>query len=75
MTMKVCDPVCGKEIDLADAVASEDHGGWAHFFCSKACRDAFNSSPERFSQAPGATPAHPATTGNTQSRNFECHDD
>ena len=50
--MKVRDPLCGREIDLADAVASEDHDGWTHFFCSAVCHETFRSSPDRFSQKP-----------------------
>lgn len=26
-----------------------DHRGWAYFFCSAACRDAFRATPEAFS--------------------------
>ena len=50
--MKVRDPVCGEEIDLVDAKASEDRNGWAYFFCSNACHQHFKLSPERFSDRP-----------------------
>lgn len=56
--MKLHDPVCGKRIDLEDAVASEDHGGWAYFFCSLRCHAAFKSSPAHFANAPGAGATH-----------------
>ncbi|MFQ5775663.1 MAG: YHS domain-containing protein [Kiloniellaceae bacterium] len=49
--MKVCDPVCGKEIGLADVVASEDHEGWAYFFCSEPCHRRFMAAPERYARA------------------------
>jgi YHS domain-containing protein len=52
--MNVRDPVCGREIDLGDAMASEDHDGWAYFFCSAGCHEAFKSSPDRYSQKPEA---------------------
>jgi Cu+-exporting ATPase len=56
--MKVRDPLCGREIDLADAVASEFHDGWAYFFCSVGCHETFRSSPGRFSEKPEAAPVN-----------------
>lgn len=56
--MKVRDPVCGKEIDLSDSVASEDRDGWAYFFCSAACHRHFELSPKRFSDRPETKPAN-----------------
>lgn len=61
--MKVHDPVCGTEIDLSDAVASEDHDGWAYFFCSRGCHAAFESSPARFADAPAVGGAQEPDTG------------
>jgi Cu+-exporting ATPase len=58
--MKVRDPVCGTEINLADAVASEDRDGWAFFFCSAGCHDLFRSAPDRFLHAPALAPAKTA---------------
>ena len=46
--MQVRDPVCGKPIDLAEVVATEDDGGWTYFFCSTACHDRFNAAPARY---------------------------
>jgi Cu+-exporting ATPase len=62
--MKVRDPLCGREIDLADAVASEFHDGWAYFFCSTGCLETFRSSPDRFSEKPGVASVD-ARAGNT----------
>lgn len=67
--MKVRDPVCGKEIDLVDAMASEDRDGWAYFFCSSACHRLFNLSPERFSDRPETAPADAG-----QARRVRCED-
>lgn len=50
--MLVRDPVCESEIDLAIAAASEDHDGWAYFFCSERCHGRFLASPDRFAQKP-----------------------
>lgn len=43
--MTIRDPVCGKKLDLAKAMASEDHDGWAYFFCSARCHGLFRRSP------------------------------
>jgi Cu+-exporting ATPase len=48
--IRVRDPVCGKDLDLAEAAAMVDHHGWAHFFCSTTCRDAFCANPGRFAE-------------------------
>ncbi len=45
--MKVTDPVCGKTIEL-EAAEPVEHGGWAYFFCSAACRNAFLAAPDRY---------------------------
>lgn len=50
--MNITDPVCGKEMDLCDAFALEDHEGWAYFFCSPECHEAFKWSPGRFAKMP-----------------------
>ncbi len=52
--MKVRDPVCGRDIDLAAAAAAEDHAGWAYFFCSERCRKRFMESPRGFAAMPSA---------------------
>ncbi len=47
--MKVEDPVCGRSISLDQARASEDHDGWAYFFCSPDCHEAFKANPQDYS--------------------------
>ena len=66
--MNVRDPVCGREIDLGDAVASEDHDGWTYFFCSAGCHENFRSSPDLFSQKPEDAALNARATGTRQSR-------
>lgn len=61
--MKARDPVCGREIGLADAVASEFHDGWAYFFCSAGCHENFRSSPDRFSEKPEGTSVNARARG------------
>ena len=46
----VRDPVCGMNIDPATAVASEQHEGITHWFCSAACRDQFRADPKAYGQ-------------------------
>lgn len=46
--MTVQDPVCGRKIDVSEAVASVDHDGWAYFFCSEECYRTFRADPARF---------------------------
>ncbi len=60
--MNVRDPVCGKEMDLSDVVAFEDHEGWAYYFCSPECHEVFKKSPERFTDKPDTTAASSATS-------------
>jgi Cu+-exporting ATPase len=45
----VTDPVCGMRLPLDKAVAQEEYGGWAYFFCSDACHKLFLAAPERYS--------------------------
>jgi YHS domain-containing protein len=44
----VTDPVCGKEIKKADAVAAADYRGTIYYFCSPACKARFAAAPEQF---------------------------
>ena len=44
----VHDPVCGMDIDPANAVGSEEHEGETYYFCSKACQEAFKADPSRY---------------------------
>lgn len=46
--MKVEDPVCKMTIPLETAVAEEEFGGWAYFFCSNVCHARFLNAPERY---------------------------
>lgn len=45
----VTDPVCEKRLALEKAVAQEEYGGWASFFCSNTCHKLFLDAPERYS--------------------------
>lgn len=49
------DPVCGKEVVTAGAKSSV-HNGWVYYFCSRECRDMFETAPEPYlgAKAPGS---------------------
>ena len=44
----VKDPVCGMEIDPANAVATEKYQEKTYHFCSAACHDKFKAEPEKY---------------------------
>jgi Cu+-exporting ATPase len=44
----VKDPVCGMEIEKANAVAAADYNDETFYFCSASCRERFLSAPQRF---------------------------
>ena len=45
---KVQDPVCGMEIDPAQAEGHLDYEGKTYFFCSAQCRQKFEANPAQF---------------------------
>lgn len=47
-TLTVRDPVCDREIDVADAAEVEVYDGWAYYFCSASCHQTFRASPVSF---------------------------
>ena len=44
----VHDPVCGMDIDPADAAGTEEYEGKSYYFCSKSCQEKFKAEPEKF---------------------------
>ncbi len=47
------DPVCGHEVDLRHAHSMRIAGGWALYFCSAGCAQAFAADPTSFSSRAG----------------------
>jgi YHS domain-containing protein len=47
----VHDPVCHMDIEADDAAGSIERDGLTYYFCSEACRDAFEREPERIIEA------------------------
>ena len=48
MTTTFTDPVCGMEINQANAGASIEYDGQMYYFCSVSCRDMFMDDPQQF---------------------------
>jgi Cu(I)/Ag(I) efflux system membrane fusion protein len=48
------DPVCGMEVEPADAKYHSSHGGAEYYFCSKACKQEFDGAPARFARKAAA---------------------
>ncbi len=48
--MAVTDPVCGMEIEKEDAVATSDFKGTTYYFCSRDCKEEFDSAPEDYAE-------------------------
>ena len=46
--MAVKDPVCGMEIEEADAVATAEHEGKTYYFCSQDCAEEFANDPASY---------------------------
>jgi YHS domain-containing protein len=53
----VTDPVCGMELENAQAPATTEYEGRRYHFCSLACRAEFEANPHMFAVAAAALPA------------------
>lgn len=42
------DPVCGMTIEESDAVGTSEYEGTTYYFCSKDCKEEFDSAPEDY---------------------------
>lgn len=42
------DPVCGMEVEESEAAGQSEHEGRTYYFCSTACKDRFDASPEDY---------------------------
>jgi Cu+-exporting ATPase len=42
------DPVCGMDVDPAQAAGSHEHEGTTYYFCSASCLERFRADPERY---------------------------
>lgn len=46
--MMAKDPVCGMQIEEADAVGSVEHEGTTYYFCSEDCKSEFEADPAAY---------------------------
>lgn len=42
------DPVCGMEVDPAQAAGSVEYKGETYYFCSPGCKRSFEKEPEKY---------------------------
>ena len=42
------DPVCGMDVDEAEAAAKSDYQGQSYYFCSLGCKQAFDKEPQKY---------------------------
>lgn len=42
------DPVCGMQIEEADAAGQTEHEGRTYYFCATACKEKFEASPDDY---------------------------
>ena len=45
------DPVCGMEVDTANAAGHSEFEDRVYYFCSKDCKDKFDLAPSEFAEA------------------------
>jgi len=44
------DPVCGMEVDEAQAAARSEYQGQTYYFCSESCKAEFDKDPASFAE-------------------------
>lgn len=44
------DPVCGMNVDEKKAAAKSDYSGKTYYFCSVACKKAFDQNPAKYAK-------------------------
>jgi Cu+-exporting ATPase len=47
-TTAVKDPVCGMDIESANAAGRTEHKGQTYYFCGSKCKEKFDLSPEQY---------------------------
>ncbi len=52
------DPVCGMEVDEKKAADKVEDQGQTYYFCSPACKTAFQQNPEKYIRGKTETGGH-----------------
>ena len=47
-TTAVKDPVCGMEVETANAAGHTEHAGQTYSFCSSRCKEKFDKNPAQY---------------------------
>ena len=47
-TTVVKDPVCGMEVETANAAGHTEHAGQTYHFCGSACKEKFDKNPAQY---------------------------
>jgi P-type Cu+ transporter len=55
-TTAVKDPVCGMDVDTANATVRTEHKGHTYYFCSPKCKEKFDANPAQYSVKSAETP-------------------
>ena len=42
------DPVCGMDVDEAEAAATADYQGKTYYFCAEGCKETFEAEPSEY---------------------------
>ena len=48
MSETVKDPICGMQVEKAEAVATSEYQGKTYYFCAEGCKKKFDQSPEAY---------------------------
>lgn len=47
---QVTDPICGMQIDPAQAAGTSEYQGQTYYFCSAGCKRQFDKDPQQYAQ-------------------------
>ncbi|MDQ1480568.1 MAG: uncharacterized protein QOI44_1429 [Actinomycetota bacterium] len=61
------DPVCGMQVETANAPARTIHESQTYYFCSDRCRERFEREPDRYTAKPASPSPHPRVEGDLRS--------
>ncbi|HSG16262.1 MAG TPA: YHS domain-containing protein [Anaerolineae bacterium] len=46
--MKAVDPICGMQVEMQRTALTSEYRGQTYYFCTTACRKAFDVHPEKY---------------------------
>ncbi|HJU04713.1 MAG TPA: heavy metal translocating P-type ATPase [Nitrospiraceae bacterium] len=66
------DPICGMEVEPADAAGMVEHQGHMYYFCSDYCVKKFKADPDRYTGQQSANLTHQAPTEHAGAVEYTC---